>query len=179
MDIKATDVKKLRDASGAGMMEAKGALQEAGGDLDKAIDILKKRGATIAAKKSERVTTNGAVGAYVHTGNKVAALVEVKVETDFVAKDKKFVEFANQLAMHVAGMNPKYLSPEEIPAGELKEQDDPDAYKKRVALLVQPYVLNQDKTVEDFLNEHISQFKENIQINRFVRWELGHSDQGD
>lgn len=177
MEIKATDVKKLRDISGAGMMEAKDALQKAGGDFDKAVQILNKRGATIAAKKSERVTANGVIGSYVHTGNRIAALVEVKVETDFVAKDAKFLDFANKLAMHVAGMNPRYLSKTDVPRKELQEQSDLESYIKEVCFLNQPYVLDPSKTIEDFVNEQISHFKENIQIGRFVRLELG-EDQG-
>jgi len=177
--IKATDVKKLRDMTGAGMMEARAALQESGGDFDKAIQILKKRGATIAAKKAQRQVANGVVGAYVHIGNRVAALVEVKVETDFVAKDPKFVEFANKLAMHIAGMDPKYLSCDDIPAKELKGQGDADAYAKEVCLIEQPYVLDQDKSIKDFVNEQISHFKENIQIGRFVRLELGAAEAGE
>ena len=173
MEIQASDVKKLRDATGAGMMEAKSALQDAGGDFDKAIQILKSRGAAIAAKKAERAVANGVVGSYVHTGNKVAALVEVKVETDFVAKDLKFIEFANKLAMHVAGMSPRYLTRSDIPAKELKGRDDRDAYVEEVCLMEQPYVLDQSKSVADFVNEHIAHFKENIQIGRFVRVELG------
>jgi len=173
MDIQAADVKKLRDASGAGMMEAKAALIEAGGDFNKAIAILKERGAAIAAKKAERAVANGVIGSYVHTGNQVAALVEVKVETDFVAKDARFIEFANKLAMHIAGMNPKYLFADDVPAKELKGQDNPNDYRKEVCLMAQPYVLDQSKTVEDLLNEQISHFKENIQIGRFVRIELG------
>ncbi len=179
MEIKAADVKKLRDVSGAGMMEAKDALRQTGGDFDKAVKILKERGATIAAKKSERTTANGVIGFYVHTGQKVAALVEVKVETDFVAKDAKFVEFANRMAMHVAGMGPKYLSKTQVPKKELQGQSDKEAYIKEVCLLEQSYVLDSSKTVEDFINEHISHFKENIQIGRFVRLALGEAEEGD
>jgi len=173
MMIKATDVKKLRDLTGAGMMEAKSALQETGGDFDKAVQILKQKGAAIAAKKAQRGAINGVIASYVHTGNKIGVLIEVKVETDFVARDKKFIKFAQDLAMHVAGMAPKYIASNEIPADELNRQDDPDAYAKEICLLQQPYVKDQSKTVEDFLNEQISHFKENIKINRFVRFELG------
>lgn len=179
MEIKANDVKKLRDLSGAGMMEAKSALREADGDFDKAIELLRERGATVAAQKAERTAADGVIGAYVHVGNKVAALVETKVETDFVAKDKKFIEFANKLAMHVAGMNPKYLSAGDVPKKELQSQSNPDAYIREVCLLGQPYVLDQSKTVEDLINEQISHFKENIQVSRFVRLELGTVDEGE
>jgi len=173
MKITATDVKKLRDATGAGMMEAKGALDEARGNFDKAIKILKDRGAAIAAKKSERSASNGVISSYIHMGNRVGALIEVNVETDFVARDEKFVAFAKDLAMHVAGMNPKYVSADDVPRAELKKQGDADAYIKEVCLLAQPYVKDTSKTVEELLNEQVAKFKENIQIRRFVRFELG------
>jgi len=176
MNITAADVKKLRDATGAGMMEAKRALIDTKGNFDKAVKILKTRGAAIAAKKSERSTANGVIGSYVHTGNKVGALVEVNVETDFVAKDEKFVAFARNLAIHIAGMNPKYMSADNVPQAELKKQDNADAYISEVCLLAQPYVKDLSKTIEDLLNEQVAEFKENIQIKRFVRFELGDQD---
>ncbi|MDD5606128.1 MAG: translation elongation factor Ts [Patescibacteria group bacterium] len=173
MEIKADQVKELRNLTNAGMMEAKSALQEAGGDMEKAKAILKERGASIAEKKAEREAANGVVAAYIHMGNKIGVLVEVKVETDFVAKDEKFKEFANNIAMHIAGMSPKYLREEDIPAGELSKQDDRAAYAKEVALLKQPYVKDQSRTVEDYVNEQIAHFKENIQIGSFARFDLG------
>jgi elongation factor Ts len=166
MEINAQDVKNLRDISGAGMMEAKKALIEANGDMEKAKGILKARGAEIAASKSERGTANGVVASYIHTGNRVGVLVEVMVETDFVARDEKFVEFARQIALHVAGMNPKYLSEEDVPAEEKAEAKD-------LALLSQPFVLDPSKTVEELVNEQISNFKENIKIGHFTRFDLG------
>lgn len=176
MKITADDVKKIRDMTGAGMMESKRALVETKGDFDKAVVILKERGADIAAKKSGRSATNGVIGYYIHTGNRIAAMVEVNVETDFVALDEKFITFANDLAMHVAGMNPKYMKKEDIPAAELKKQNKADAYIKEVCLMKQSYVKNSDLTIEDFVNEQIANFKENIQVRRFVRFELGQSN---
>ena len=175
MEIKAAQVKELRDITNSGMMEAKKALVEAGGDMEKAKDILKKRGASIAEKKADRNAANGVVASYIHMGNRIGVLVEAKVETDFVAKDKKFQEFANNLAMHIAGMNPRYLNVDDIPAAELKKQDDKDAYIKEVVLLKQSYVKDQSLTVEDYLNEQIAHFKENIQIGHFARFDLGES----
>lgn len=151
MEIKAEIVKKLRDITSSGMMEAKGALVEANGDYDKAVEILKARGAAIAAKKSERVAANGIVASYIHAGSKIGVLVEVMVETDFVARDEKFAAFAREIAVHIAGMDPK-------------DNDE---------LLAQPFVKDPSKTVQDLLNEEISFFKENIKIGRFVRMELG------
>lgn len=173
MEVKAELVKKLRDLTAAGMMEAKQALMEAGGDFDKAVELLKARGAAIAAKKAERIATNGIVASYVHTGNKIGVLVEVLVETDFVARDEKFVAFAKDLAIHIAGMNPKYVLAEDVPAKKLKEQDDKDAYLNEVVLVNQPFVKDSSKTVGDLLNEQIAHFKENVKIGRFVRMELG------
>lgn len=173
MSIGAKDVKKLRDMTGAGMMEAKNALVEVKGDFDKAITILEERGAAIAAKKSARSAANGVIGSYIHTGNRIGAIVEVNVETDFVSKDKKFVTFANDLAMHIAGMNPLYVTEEEIPTAELKKQDDANNYVKEVVLMKQSYVKDSTLTVEDFVNKQIADFKENIQVKRFVRLELG------
>ncbi len=166
MQINATDVKKLRDLTGFGMMEVKRALEEAAGDVAKATEVLQARGAEIAASKSERVAANGVVASYIHTGSKVGVLVEVMVETDFVARDEKFVEFANQIAMHIAGMAPKCVSAEELAADE-------KAQAKELALLEQPFVLDNSKTVGQLLTEQIANFKENIQIGRFVRFELG------
>lgn len=166
MAISATDVKELRDRSGAGMMEAKKALEEAGGDMDKAIEVLRARGAAIAASKSDRLAGNGVVASYIHNGNRVGVLVEVYVETDFVARDEKFVEFANQVAVHIAGMNPKVLSSDELSAEDKSKAGD-------LALLEQPFVLDPSKTVGELVTEQIANFKENIQIGRFARFELG------
>jgi elongation factor Ts len=173
MEIKADLVKQLRDMTASGMMEAKQALVEAGGDFDKAVETLKSRGAAIAAKKSERVAANGVVTSYIHAGSKIGVLLEVMVETDFVARDEKFVAFARDVAVHIAGMNPKYVTAEEVPADELAEQSDQKAYLNEVVLLNQSFVKDSSKTVGDLLNEQIAFFKENIKIGRFVRLELG------
>lgn len=167
MTITAEDVKKLRDMTGAGMMEAKSALTEANGDFDQAIAVLKSRGAAIAEKKADRVAANGVIATYVHTGSKLAVLVEVLVETDFVARDEKFVTFANQIAMHIAGMNPKYLNAEDV------SDEDKGENLGDIVLLKQPFLLDNSKTVEDVMNDMIAQFKENIKIGRFVRMEMG------
>ena len=173
MEIKASDVKDLRDLTGAGMMEVKQALLEAGGDVERAKQILKDRGATIAAKKADRVAANGVIASYVHTGNQVGVLVEVKVETDFVARDEKFIAFAREVAIHIAGMDPKYIDKSEVSESELKEADDPDAYIKEVCLLEQSFVKMSDKTIRQLVEEQVALFKENIRISRFVRYELG------
>jgi elongation factor Ts len=166
MEINATDVKKLRDMTGAGMMEAKKALTETGGDMEKAADFLRERGAAIAASKLDRVAANGVVASYIHNGSRVGVLVEVMVETDFVARDEKFGEFAKQIALHIAGMNPKYLSEDQVPTEEKDQAKD-------LALLSQPFVLDSSKTVGQLVTENIATFKENIQIGHFARFELG------
>lgn len=166
MEISAADVKKLRDMSGSGMMEAKKALTEAGGDMEKAMQVLRERGAAIAASKADRVAANGVIASYIHTGSRIGVLVEVMVETDFVARDPKFVEFANQIAMHIAGMMPKYVSTEGL-------SDEQIAEAKDAILLDQPYVLDPSKTVGQLVTEQVANFKENIQIGHFVRFELG------
>lgn len=173
MEIKAEQVKELREVTAAGMMEAKQALIDAEGNFDKAVEILKARGASIAAKKSERVAANGVVAAYVHAGNKIGVLVELMVETDFVARDEKFYAFARELAVHIAGMAPKYATEADVPQDELADQADPKAYLKEVVLVNQPFVKDPDKTVGELLNEQIAYFKENIKVGRFVRMELG------
>ena len=172
MEINAQEVKRLRDITGSGMMEAKGALTEAGGDFDKAVAILKERGATIAAAKTDRVVANGVVASYVHN-NRIGVVVEVLVETDFVARDPKFVEFAKEIAVHIAGMSPKYLKESDIPADELAAADNQAEYVKEVCLLNQPFVKDPGKTIADLVNEQVGSFKENIQIGRFSRIELG------
>ncbi|MFH0905371.1 MAG: translation elongation factor Ts [bacterium] len=173
MNITAEEVKRLRDLTGAGMMEAKSALVETSGDFDAATEILKARGASIAAKKADRATANGVIASYIHIGNRIGVLVEVNVETDFVARDEKFVAFAKEVALHIAGMDPKYVSEGDIPTDVLKAQDNPATYIKETCLLNQLFVRDPSKTVADLLNEQIGNFKENITIRRFVRMQLG------
>jgi elongation factor Ts len=173
MEISATDVKNLRDATGAGMMEAKSALVEANGDMAKATEILKERGARIAATKTDRVAANGIVAQYIHGGGRIGVLVEVMVETDFVARDKNFETFAREIAVHIAGMSPKYTSEADVPADELAAHADKEAFFKEVVLLDQPFVKDPSKTVGQLITEQIASFKENIKIGKFCRLELG------
>ena len=173
MEINASDVKKLRDATAAGMMEAKTALVEANGDYDKAIEVLKSRGAAIAAKKSDRVAAEGTISSYIHSGSKIGVLVEVMAETDFVARDERFVAFARDIAIHIAGMKPLYLSEDQVPAEELAAQENPKAYLQEVVLLNQSYVKDPTMTISEFLTSQIAVFKENIKIGKFCRLELG------
>lgn len=174
-EITASEVKRLRDETGAGMMEAKNALVEAGGDYAKAIEVLKAQGAAIAAKKSDRLAADGVVASYVHAGSKIGVLVEVMVETDFVAREESFASFARDIAVHIAGMNPLYVSEDQVPAEELAQQENPKAYLSEVVLLNQPYVKDSSMTVGELINSQVAIFKENIRIGKFCRLELGAS----
>lgn len=191
MTISAELVKKLRDQTGAGMMDAKKALLEAKGDLDQAIEVLRKSGQDIVKKKQDRTVKEGAIGFYVHSNHKVAALVELLCETDFVARNKEFKELAHEIAMQVVAMNPKYLAPEDVPKAELTHEkeilkdskgvkDKPaqvqekiikgklEKYYTEVCLLKQPFFKDEKQTVEDLVAEKVSKLKENIQVGRFV-----------
>jgi len=193
----AKQVMELRSQTGAGMMDAKNALEEAGGDMQKATEILKKKGAAKAAKKtSERAAAEGVVAAYIHHTKKLGALVEVRCETDFVARTEEFKLFADDIAMQVAAIDPLFLSPETIPENVLEKQrqifteemageNKPDEIKAKiiegklakwyseVCLMKQPYFRDEDKTVEELLTEKIAKIGEKIAIERFVRYSLG------
>jgi elongation factor Ts len=194
MEIKASDVKKLRDLTGAGMMDAKKALSEAKGDTDKALAILKKKGAAIAASKSDRTASQGLVVTYIHPGDKIGAMVEVNCETDFVARGDAFKKLVGQIAMHIAGMQPLYVAPSDVPAdvikaekalyksqisGKTKEIADKaiegklEGFYASVCLLRQPFVLDPDKKIEDMINDVVGIVKENIKVARFARFEVG------
>jgi len=195
MSISASLVKELRDKTGAGMMDAKSALEEAGGDMEKAVEILRKKGQKIAAKKADRAMNEGAIGVYLHSNGKVAAFVAVTCETDFVARNDDFKNFVNDLAMQVAAMNPKYLSPEDVPEEvkekekeiyreELKEQGKPEdviekiiegkleKYYQENCLLKQPFIKDDKLTIEKWLTENIAKIGENLKIKSFSRIEI-------
>jgi len=196
--ISAGMVKELRERTGAGMMECKQALAETGGDPEQAVDLLRKKGLAKAAKKSGRETTEGAIGAYVHAGGKIAVLVEVACETDFVAKTDEFQGFVRDLAMHVAGSSPvpQYVSREEVPAeaiakereiftAQAAESGKPanviekivdgriNKFLAEVSLLEQPFVKDPDLTVGEVLTRQIAKLGENMEVRRFVRYQLG------
>ena len=199
--ITATDVKGLRDRTGAGMMDCKAALEEAGGDVEKAIEILRVKGQASAAKRSGRETGEGVVSSYIHAGGKVGAMVEVQCETDFVARNEEFREFAREVAIHVAGSPtpPRYVSAEEIPESErdserrvheakAKEEGKPDnvvdrivegqlaKWAKQVALLDQEHIRSdryEGKTIEEIRAEIAANTGENIRIARFARFAVG------
>lgn len=192
----AKQVMELRNMTGAGIVDVKNALDEAGGDMEKAIEVLKKKGAAKAAKKtSERTTAEGIVASYIHHNKKLGALVELQCETDFVARNEEFVQLANELAMHVAAIDPLYLSPELVPTNEFEKQqmifkeevaaeNKPDDIKAKiiegkmnkwyseVCLTRQSFFKDEDKTVEQYVAEKIAKIGEKIAIARFVRFQM-------
>jgi elongation factor Ts len=177
MPVTAEMIKKLRELTGAGVLECKKALEATDGDLNRAQEILREKGLAIAAKKADRVTRQGLVDCYVHMG-RIGALVEVNCETDFVARTPEFKELAHALAMQVVGAQPEYLKPEDIPAAVLEEQkricgDELDKFYGEVCLLKQLSIKDQSKTVQDLINEAIAKTGENIVLRRFARFELG------
>ena len=166
MPVSAATVKELRELTGAGMLDCKHALEQAGGDLDKAKEILRAKGFAMAAKKAERETADGIVQAYIHHDGRLGALVEINCESDFVARTEDFREFAQTIALQVAAANPRYLSAEEIPDGT---EGDPD----ELALLAQPFVRDESQTVQDLITEMVRKTGENIRVRRFARFQLG------
>ncbi len=166
MAFSASDVKELRDLTGAGMMDCKKALEDAGGDFEKAKEILRQKGITVAAKRAERATAEGVIESYMHHNKRLGALVELNCETDFVGRTDDFRTLAQKIALQVAGAGPLYLSKEDIPAGS---DDDP----KQVCLLEQPFIQDESRTMQELINEAIAKTGENIRVRRFARFELG------
>ena len=194
--ISATMVKQLREKSGAGMMDCKQALVECDADLDKAVDFLRKKGLATAQKRAGRAMTEGTIQSYIHMGGKLGVLVEVNCETDFVAKNDDFVQFARNIAMHIAATNPLGVRAEDVPEETVQRERDiyqaqaletgkPEnvitkivdgkmsKFFKENCLLNQAYVRDPDLTVEDVLNELIAKIGENITMRRFVRFQTG------
>ena len=167
MEVATARVKELREQSGAGIMACRNALIEAEGDTEKALQILKEKGILKAQKKSERATNQGLIEAYIHTGGRIGAMVEVNCETDFVARTDEFKDLAHDLAMQVAAMPPQFITRDEITA------DKGDTELQTVCLFLQPYIKNPTKTVQDIVTETIAKVGENIRVSRFARFELG------
>jgi elongation factor Ts len=159
-------VKRLRELTGAGMLDCKNALEEGGGDFEKAKEILRQKGHSAAAKKAERVTAEGLVQAYLHHNGRVGALVEVNCESDFVARTDDFRELVKNIALHVAGASPQYVAAEDIPEGT---EGDP----KELCLLLQPFVRDESVSIQEMVTEAIRKTGENIRVRRFARFELG------
>ncbi|MFC1593011.1 elongation factor Ts [Candidatus Omnitrophota bacterium] len=166
MEIAVDRLKELREQSGAGIMECRNALVESSGDMEKALQILKQRSLFKVEEKSQRSTLQGTVEAYIHTGGRIGAMVELNCETDFVAHTTEFNELAHHLAMQVAALNPQYISEEEIP-------EKADVEPETACLLLQPYIKDTTKRVKDIIDETIAKLRENIKVGRFARFELG------
>ena len=196
MEITATQVKTLRDMTAAGFMECKAALTEAGGDLDKAVTVLRTRGQAKASKRAGRVTAQGLVGNYIHPGGQVGVLVEVDCESDFVARTDDFQTLVKEIAMHVAAANPLYAKREDVPADELerereiyraqfKDSDKPAAvvdkivdgklnsYYEQIVLVDQPSIRDPKTTIGELVTAAIAKLGENITVSKFARFKVG------
>ncbi len=165
-------IKELRELTSCGVMECKRALEEAKGDMDKAKEILQKRGLEIAAKKSSRTAKEGRIESYVHLGNKIGVLLEVNCETDFVARSEAFCAFTKDIAMHIVAMNPLYIDREAIPPHILEGQVNPEIFVRDTCLLEQFFIRDPKKIVRDCLNALIASTGENICISRFTRYKV-------
>lgn len=194
--ISASDVKKLREMSGVGMMDCKKALVECDGDMEKAAEYLREKGLATAVKKSGRIAAEGVVGSYIHMGGKIGVLVEINCETDFVAKTDEFQSFVKDIAMHIAAANPQYVSEAEVEPSVIEKEREiltaqalnegkPEKvvekmvegrikkFLKEICLLDQPFVKDPDKTIKDLVTEKIATIGENISIRRFTRYQMG------
>jgi elongation factor Ts len=195
-EITAQMVKELRERTGAGMMDCKNALSETQGDMERAVDTLRKKGLAAAAKKAGRVTAEGAVGSYIHAGGKIGVLVEVNCETDFVARTDQFQELVRDIAMHIAASDPRFVRREEVTSEALERErtifreqalasgkpanvveriveGKMEKYYSEFVLLEQPFVKDPDKSVANLIAEKVGKIGENIQVRRFVRFKLG------
>ncbi len=165
MKIPVVRVKELREQSGAGVMDCRKALVKAAGDTNKALQILREDGLLLAKKKAERSATEGMIEAYIHCGGHIGAMIEVNCETDFVARTEEFKGLAHNLAMQVAAMNPQFISEDEVP-------EEADIEPQTACLLLQPYIKDNSKTVQDIIIETIARLGENIKVGRFAKFEL-------
>ena len=199
MAITAEMVKELRQSTGAGVLECRKALEACEGDMDKAMQRLREKGLAAAEKRSGRAANQGVIGSYIHTGSRVAGLIEVNCETDFVARTDEFQEMAHELAMQVVAARPRWVNAEDVPAGVLEAEKG--IYRKQVlaegkpeniverivtgkvekfydqyCLLRQPHFRNPDVTVGDYVKEQTAKMGENVIVRRFVRYEVGETD---
>lgn len=167
-------VKQLREMSSAGIMDCKRALTEAKGNLDKALKILRKKGAVIASKKSKRAVKEGCINAYIHLGGKIGVLVEVNCESDFVVRNEEFKKFVKDVSLQIAALRPSYIKREDIPANVVKkEKEHLDEFCRENCLLEQPFIKDESITMGDYLTSVIAKIGENILIRRFTRYEVG------
>ena len=202
MTITTDMIKELREATGVGILDCRKALEEAGGDFDKAVVVLREKGLAKAAKRAGREASEGMVELYSHGEGRVGVMVEVNCETDFVARSESFRELAHEIALQIAAANPLYVSEDEIPEALLDAERDIaakraadegkpehiiprivdgrlDKFKEEVVLMRQPYIRDESLTVEKLIQEKIGSLGENILVRRFERWELGESSEDD
>jgi elongation factor Ts len=200
MEVTAKAVKELREATGVGILDCRKALQESGGDFEKAVDFLRQKGLAKAAKRSGRDASEGIIELYTHGGGRVGVMLELNCETDFVARNDSFKSLAHELALQVAAASPQYLTEDEIPedvlaresavaAKRAEEEGKPEnivprivegrlkKFKQEVVFLNQPYIRDDSKNIEQLVQETVGTLGENIVIRRFARWELGESSQ--
>jgi len=173
MKISLETIKDLRQMTSASVADCKKALEESGGDLEKARDLLRKRGLEIAAKVQGRMAREGRIEAYVHTGNKIGVLLEVNCETDFVARNDDFQRFTKDVAMQIAALNPAYIKKEDVPKDVLKEEKNKEEFFKGHCLIQQPFIKDPAITVGDYLTNLTAKLAENIVIRRFTRYKIG------
>ncbi len=196
MAVDAKLVKTLRDMTGAGFMECKKALEETGGNLEEAVEVLRKKGVAKAAKKAGRETKEGLIHSYIHAGGRVGVLLELNCETDFVARNEVFKELANEIALQIAAMKPKWVKREDVPKEVIEKEGEiareaaiaegkPEHIAEKIAegkvnkffqencLLEQKFIKDEAKTVEELIKEYIAKLGENIQVGRFCRFEIG------
>lgn len=196
MSVSAQEIKELREVTGVGFLDCRNALEEANGDFDKAVELLREKGLAKAAKRAGREASEGVLELYNHGNGRVGVMLEVNCETDFVARSDEFRDFAHEIALQIAASNPLWTTEDEIPANIIErekeiartlalEEGKPEKildkivegrmkkYLEEVVLMKQPYIRNEDITIEQYLHETIAALGENILIRRFVRWEVG------
>ncbi len=196
MAVTTQQIKELRESTGAGILDCRKALEQAGGDFDKAVDFLREKGLATAAKRSDRDASEGVVELYSHGNGRVGVMVEVNCETDFVARSEAFRTFAHEVALQIAAGAPRYVTPEQIPQSEIehekeiarnraREEGKPESifdrivegriekFKDEVCLMRQPYIRDESITIEQLMMQNVASIGENVVIRRFARWELG------
>lgn len=166
-------IRELREMTSSSVAHCKKALEESKGDIKKAAQLLRKQGLEIAAKKSSRAAKEGRIEAYVHHGNKVGVLLEVNSESDFVAKNEAFVQFARDLAMHITAASPLYIKKEDVPPEALEHEKSKEEFYKNHCLMEQPFVKDPSITIKDYLGSIIGKLGENIVVRRFMRYKIG------
>ena len=173
-EITAQMVKELRERTGAGVKECKDVLSQTAGDIGKAIEVLRERGLKVSDKVQGREANEGRIEIYIHPGARMAAMVEVDCETDFVGRTDDFIALTKDIALQVAAMNPRYVKPEDVPAEEIAASGEKaEKFYEQHVLLSQPFVKDGSKTIEDKIKETVAKVRENIIVRRFVRYEIG------